>query len=356
MRVALGLADEAGCGHYRGIYPGNAANLAGAEVFRLAHMPVRHDPQLRVTGLYADLGCEVVVLQRPLSRVIAESVPFIQAQGVAVVVDVDDDFSAVHPDHYGYPKYQPETSPEKNRRHLARACAQADLVTVTTPALARVYGEHGRVAVLPNYVPAAYLQLAPVVPRDGLTVGWPGWVPTHPTDLQETRGGVAMAVRETPGARFRNIGDGWKVAEYLGFNEGEIDVTGPVELSLYPEAIAALDVGIVPLAEGKFNDGKSALKGLELAAVGVPFVASPTIEYRRMAATGIGVTAASRSRSWKAQVKRLLGDEGRQLAQEARSVIAREHTVETNAWRWLEAWETASLNAQLRIRRNGSRT
>ena len=44
--------------------------------------------------------------------------------------------------------------------------------------------------------------------------------------------------------------------------------TGWVELDEWPDAFGALDVGIVPLAPNRFNEAKSSLKMLEMAAVG----------------------------------------------------------------------------------------
>jgi hypothetical protein len=41
-----------------------------------------------------------------------------------------------------------------------------------------------------------------------------------------------------------------------------------------------IHVGLVPLTRGPFNEAKSYLKGLEYAAAGIPFIATPTEEYQ----------------------------------------------------------------------------
>src|SRR5690606_32644218 len=142
-------------------------------------------------------------------------------------------FRSVHPRH----------NPATNREHLARACRVADLVTVTTPTLARRYGAHGRVAVLPNMVPAAYLEVAGG--GDGATIGWTGSLTTHPTDLQVTRGAVARAAEAT-GAHVRVVGTGVGVADALGLSEPP-EATGWIDIGDYPTEMAKVDVGIVPL-------------------------------------------------------------------------------------------------------------
>ena len=59
----------------------------------------------------------------------------------------------------------------------------------------------------------------------------------------------------------------------------------------YTSSVAELGVGLVPLLDSAFNRAKSWLKGLEYAALGVPFVASPTPEYVKLAGLGAGLLA-----------------------------------------------------------------
>jgi hypothetical protein len=47
--------------------------------------------------------------------------------------------------------------------------------------------------------------------------------------------------------------------------------------------MAGIDIGLVPLEARDYNRAKSALKGMEYAACGIPFVASPSPEYIRFA-------------------------------------------------------------------------
>lgn len=343
MRVVMGIPDQAGCGHYRIMYPGRALEAEGHEVELAKEMKdvtMSQGTVIKVPPVEAD----VLVMQRPLQRLNVEMLAVIREQGVAVVVDVDDDFNSIDPQHFAWRRYQPRFSPVSNREHLSRACQIADLVTVTTPALAQRYGAHGRTAVLPNCIPKAMLGTVPAQKRDGNTVGWPGHVATHPNDLQATRGGVAMAVREER-ARFLNVGNGDGVRAALDLDE-EPAVTGSQEFEDYPHAVAQLDVGIAPLADTKFNEAKSALKGMEMAAVGVPFIASPTADYRRIAAEGIGHLAASKSRSWRRAVLDLLQDESlrEERAMKAREALIDKHLMENNAWRWVEAYEQAIRN------------
>lgn len=361
MRVVLHPADEGGCGHYRLIWPGEALRAQGHDVtvatdwsYQAVWLETIQGP--RIIGLAEEVDADVVVVQRPLHRNRVELIDVLQAAGVTVVVEIDDDFSAIHPRNPAWKGANPLSDPDAGREWLARACERADLVTCTTPALAQRYGAHGRVVILDNYVPERYCCTEPSTyteahlgPRDGrVTVGWTGSVHTHPNDLEQTRGMVAAAVTDT-GACLGVVGTGVGVAKALGYG-GDVLATGWLPIEAYPEAIRRFDVGIAPLKPSPFNEAKSHLKGLEFAALGVPFVATPTGPYRRLAQLGIGVLA-DHPQDWRVAVEILIRDEARRadLAAQYRADVAARWTVEGNAWRWLEAWEQAHANSRDRV-------
>jgi hypothetical protein len=64
------------------------------------------------------------------------------------------------------------------------------------------------------------------------------------------------------------------------------------------------DIGLVPLSDVPFNQAKSAIKGLEYASAGVPFIASDLDEYRSLHDGGIGLLA-KKTRHWFAHIERL---------------------------------------------------
>lgn len=333
MKVRVHPGDQKGVGHARLIWPAQAARAEGVEI-EIA--PSLHTVQ--------EMDADVLVFQRTSSPAVVALIPTLQARGHAVVVDVDDDLAAVHHANVAAGAEMP--------RLVARACQQADLVIVSTPALAARYAPHGRVRVLENCVPGAILSM----PRssDGRTVGWGGFTGTHPGDLAVTRGGVQDALERT-GARFHVVGPPVGVREQLGLAD-EPSATGPltrVGEFEYERALGQLDVGIVPLADTRFNGAKSWLKGLQYAARGVPFVASNVAEYRRLGAVGVGVVVPPRARNWRQRIVKLLTDPGLCAERAERGfVFASGMTYEKQAWRWVEAWEAAIENH----RASGART
>lgn len=352
MKVNVYPADEGGCGHYRVRWPAEALQRQGAdvEVIGAAEPEERQvmatwwsrGDERRLLDVRAP-DADVIVLQRPLTDTLADSIPMLQAKGVRVVVEIDDDFEALSARNISWRKVQPAVDRRRNKDHLRRACERADLVVTSTPALARRYGAHGRVAVVPNMVPEAYFGIAKGE-RDDTFVGWSGSIATHPDDLQECGAGITRALRAT-GARFGVVGTGKGVQRALGLDEAPL-ACGWVPLAEYPTAMAQLDIGIVPLELSAFNEAKSWLKGLEFAALGVPFVASPTGPYRALHRAGAGLLAES-PKQWEGIVKRLVREpDWRAEVAEAARNTARAMTIEGNCERWWEAW-TAPLTAMV---------
>ncbi len=347
VKIAVYPADLGGCGMYRITWPAEALKAQGADIDIV--LPTESpDRQVNAWWWTNDEGestlvdvkapdADVIVIQRPLSDTLAKAIPMLQAKGVRVVVEIDDDFEAISPRNISWRDVHPGRNPRRNWVHLRNACAIADLVVVSTPALAKRYGGHGRVAVVPNFIPARYLAHWPD-PHEGVIVGWSGSLDTHPDDLQVTGGGVARAVRST-GATFAVVGTGKGVQKALGLGAPPL-ACGWRPIAQYPEAVAQLDVGIVPLELSRFNEAKSWLKGLEMAALGVPFVASPTAPYRELAEFGVGALA-ERPKHWEYHVRALVqcADLRAERAGAGREV-ARRLTIEGNCGRFYEAWSS----------------
>ncbi len=365
MKVYLYPADQWGCGSYRIMWPAQAVAEAQPDwqvtvvIPGERSVPMEFDPR---TGKVVKEGfpqdADVVVLQRPANFFQPQLVDLLRARGVAVVVDMDDDLAHIDGSNPAFrslaarvphPQFEQLSPVDKARlseqrmvpnmnsfHHATEACRRATLVTVTTPQLAKVYGGHGRVRVIPNQVPASYLGIPH---EDSDLIGWGGTAHTHPYDLQQVGASVAKLVRG--GHRFETVGDPDGVAKALGLNA---DPGGPGVVGIldWPGAIGRFGIGLAPLADTRFNRGKSWLKPLEYAAVGVPAVVSPLDDYQRWAERCGGCLLAAKPKQWEGIVRALARDPGRrQEMSEAGRAAAASNTIEGNAWWWAEAWADA---------------
>jgi glycosyltransferase involved in cell wall biosynthesis len=342
IHAALFPADESGCGFYRMRLPGEHAGVLTTFHERTRLRTTNDLKTSNVVLRYVDVsGADVAVFQRPMDHRLIPVIEQLKKQGVATVVDLDDDLERVDPAHAAYAVMHPSTAPYANWQHLKRACAAADLVTVSTPALARRYGSHGRVVVLPNCVPERLLEYGG---EPYLDIAWTGAVGTHPGDLDV----VGNAIRSLVDDRwvFGTVGPGEGVPEALGLDPSTVESSGWLSIDEYWRAMCNVGVGIVPLRNSAFNHAKSALKGIEFAALGVPFVASPTPEYQALAALGVG-RLATRPKIWRRQIM-AAAVEHVEMRERGREVVADRFTIEGQGWRWAEAWEAA-----LKARRAG---
>jgi hypothetical protein len=356
VKVHVFPADDSGCGYFRCIWPAEELARTGHDVTvvppqdRKLSINMRRDGSVHSVDMQNDI--DVVVFQRITHSWLVEVIQILRSNGIAVVIDVDDDLNSIHPDNIAWKNLHPrnldtvgittEGQPYMHSwRNLVTACRYATLVTVTSPSLLSVYAAHGRGFVIPNYLPDHYFTVPHV---DSDVIGWPALLHTHPNDPEVIGPAISRLVNE--GADFQVTGNPIGVGRAFGLSA---DPPGKEVTNLldWPAAITKLGIGIIPLADTKFNSSKSFLKGVELSACGVPWVASPRAEYIRLHKLGCGVLA-ERPKDWYRELRSLrtdavrraeLSEAGREVAETLR---LRQHSTE-----WLDAWEMA-----LKLQRN----
>jgi hypothetical protein len=230
---------------------------------------------------------------------------------------------------------------------VALQCArEADLVTVTTPALLEEYARHGRGVVVPNAVPRRIAELPPAYERepDVVTLGWTGNVLGHPYDLQEMGSGLQQALDRTRSkSRFLVIGQKWDMRKRLGLSSEPAELGWLDDVDTYAARVGELfDIGIAPLRLDRFNVCKSWLKPLEYSARGVYCVRARSEEYERL---GLGLPARA-PKDWAKWLTVGVedADRRREVAAAAREEVLAHHLMEHTAERWAAAWRTALDN------------
>lgn len=336
-------ADSAGCALYRVWEPINAVRALGGSDSDLL---LRDDDGLDVdatmdsaTGIYTvheiREDVDVLLVQRPVHNYGLSLIEQARRQGIGTIVDIDDALEDVHRLHCSYFDLVTDLNATANATWVRRAAEAADLVTVSTPALAEAYPG---ARVLPNFVPRRIFRTRRRRPRpQSVAIGWPGLVATHPTDLLVVGDAVRRVISQH-GAHMIVVGTGEQVPQQLGLRR--VTATGMVPLHKYYQTLADyVDIGIVPLEDNAFNRAKSYLKLLEMSALGIPVVASPTAENARLHEAGVGILASSPA-EWEEALGQLAGSARlrREVGQRSREAVLESFVYDQHAHLWRDAW------------------
>lgn len=360
--------DTSACGFFRILEPTRIAASIGVDVRAKAEnlaVVAEIDPMTSVADvLEFQEDCDVLVLQRPLAQNVHSIALAAKRQGIAVVVELDDDLHAVHARNsmsaavHGMRDPHPMVShlfkdagkvqafPLHNRDWITETVKLADLLIVSTPALAKYAPE--KAVVVRNRLPEACLTHRPATSTVRGSVGWTGALNVHPQDMQATRG----ALQKLRGL-FTVVGSEVGVADALRIPPQRVVLGAswqediPAYWKVVPEHIG---VGIAPLELSVFNAAKSALKPQEMSTLGIPFVASPTPEYEWFVKeSGAGFIAHDRA-EWATHLKHLLNhDPTYERCRRNGLEWAEQHTLERHVAEHVHAWERAYDNAKGRV-------
>lgn len=350
-RVAVVAADETGCGYYRMRLPAGAVRQIRPEWRIDIHRPTDvslagDEGKLQaIKGIPDPLSIDLLVVQRVGTELQCLFVEWAIQHGIAVVLDSDDAMWCIERENSAWGGWN---NNKVNWRWLDTASGLADLTTVTTKYLADRYGKHGRVEVLPNCVPAELREMLMPIREEfeaTTTLGWAGFTATHPGDLLVCGDAVKRVVEDT-GCFVRVVGDAAGAVRDWDLDTAQGVEPVPIGLPYYT-ALTTIDIGLVPLKDTKFNRGKSYLKALEFAAVGVPVIASPTPANRELAKT-VPIVIAETPGEWYAFIADLVNNPAKreELAYASQEAVFTHHTYEGNAERWAQAWERAIVRRE----------
>jgi Flp pilus assembly protein TadD/glycosyltransferase involved in cell wall biosynthesis len=314
--IVFYCADEASAGVRVGV-PAAALAAGGWRV----KVPARYEPDdLQQHDL-------VVILRPNVNSGLMDVLTAATQAGKRVIVDLDEDFLAMPPEHPGYKTIGPG-SPEACQR-LERALATADLVTVPTLVLAERYeGRAKRLAIVPSgWSRSNRLWDKPAPHRRTINIGWAG-TPTHGADVALVRRDLIRLLRDVPETQLVIAGDPEVYAAFSAVPETRRLYVPMMAFADYPYTLAYFDILLAPLRDTSFNRAKSDLKLLEAGIRRIPWVASDVPAYRAWGEGGLLATT-----DWlgplgrlatDAQLRTTLGEAGRGKAdtREARAIAA----------------------------------
>lgn len=250
---------------------------------------------------------DVVVMQRAMFEDIPDKIKLAQANGQIIVNDLDDWYWGLSTSNGAFAASHPKLNPGENINHYKRVLGASDYVTVSTKYLADRISRWVScpIVVIPNFVDVAKFSPRKQSDDDVPTVGWVGSTGHRSGDL-EVLAGLLLPLVESGKIRLHHSGDlasHPKFADLVKVPSDFVSTLPMVSPDDYP-TLFQFDIGLVPLSDKPFNQAKSAIKGLEYAAAGVPFIASSTDEYQSLHENGIGFIA-KKARSWTGLIESL---------------------------------------------------
>lgn len=312
-----------GCTYYRQTLPARLLEDRGWRVsigFPGVHpdhgIGIEHDGNIT-------FGFDVTVLKLLMHATVPALIDGMRSRGSRVVVDVDDFHFDMHEENVAFRATDPRVNQENNRAFYEQSMRHADILTVSTAFLADFYSRRCRtVRLVRNAVVSD--DFTPVEHEGKPTIGWLGGTLWRSGDIEMLREWLPAFVKDH-GVTVRHIGHIPGDMNHFGVRAGlkRVQTTPMITIPNVPAALHQIQVGLVPLTRTPFNEAKSYLKGLEYAAAGIPFIATPTEEYRILAADGVGRLAETPD-EWRDHVTDLLDPDVRRAEAEQNLRIVRE--------------------------------
>jgi glycosyltransferase involved in cell wall biosynthesis len=214
-----------------------------------------------------------------------------------VVLDFDDALYEAPPGGRDW------RSPLRRPEAFRGAVASADIVLAGSPVLAEWAHSAGATTRLVPTCIAIPSQAVERTSAGAPTIGWIGSWSTTPSLIDIVP--ALRSVRQETGARILLIG-----ADNLRSLAGMLPGAEWRRWSLDREDadLAEFDIGIMPLADTPWNQGKCAYKVIQYMAHGIPFVASPVGMNRTIAIDSQAGLLASARHEWLDALRNLVRD------------------------------------------------
>jgi glycosyltransferase involved in cell wall biosynthesis len=132
--------------------------------------------------------------------------------------------------------------------------------------------------------------------------------------------------------RFKVIGDARYENKELGIRGRDWDPSTEIE------ELSEIDIGLMPLPDDEWSQGKCGLKALQFMALETPTVMSPVGVNTKIVDDGRNCLLANSEDDWLEKLSRLVDSPElrERVGTAARATVIREYSVESQKWRYLE--------------------
>lgn len=306
------------------------------------------DPKTKLLGIKRfdngedDYDFDVILMQRVVFPELAECMYEARALGQVLINDMDDWFDGLPA---GSAAFKMLGEHPGMHRYYKAALSASDGIVCSTPFLTDWYSRYAPTALWRNAIDLASFPMQHEHSPHP-TIGWFGSLRFRARDA-EVLAGIVGPFCDRNNITFVHVGDEAShdgedaFARKTHMNPLLVDKRPPTTFVLSSVSLyEAFDIGLVPLELVNFNQAKTALKGMEYTASGIPFIASPTDEYVRLHELGCG-RIARKPKDWLRHMNELLdiGVREEEVARN-RKVLQEHYDINDRAPEWLEIIES----------------
>jgi hypothetical protein len=220
-----------------------------------------------------------------------------------ILMEIDDDVTDVAAYNQAHGSFKPGSNLLNIAIAQMRAC---DGLIVSTPYLKEVYSEFcPNIYVVPNSIDVQRWDKVQRKKKPGIRIGWMGST-SHAEDLEIVASIIPEILEKHKDVTFV-FGSGALPDFLKGIERVEV-LEKWVPILKYPQHLAHqdFDIGMAPLRDNKFNRAKSNLRWLELAALGIPCVASNVGHFKETLRHGKDVLLAENANEFSAHLSALI--------------------------------------------------
>lgn len=314
------------------------------------------------------VDADVIVFHRPEREEQLIMLRKLKQAGKKIVFDNDDTYK----DHNGF-KFNDYMTEERTKlgleslnKNIDAFIKEADLVTCSTEFLKEEYEQiNPNVVVLPNTVDPFYYPEPIKNETDVIRIGITGSVgitadvevlkPIIEHYQNDPR--VRLVLLSLPPEGDNEIYKKLYVDEYAFWNKVNVEWHSFVSSDVYYDYLnnLKLDMVIIPRSDSYFNRCKSNLKFLESSMLEIPVIGqsfeTKDSPYEVNPEDAQYVLLATDTASWIEQIEKLINDKELRLkmGKEAREYVQEVYSIERNANKWKEAYETLFTNKQKNV-------
>lgn len=278
---------------------------------------------------------KVIVLQQPAGEGWLKTIEGLRAQGVKVIYEVDDYLHGIKfQDDHGYKEHYGNEYLSKAEAAM-KAC---DALIASTEWIRGNYSSFNKNAYLcKNGIDLNRYALTKPE-RDAVNIGWAGATGHRDTVIPWLQA-VAAVMDMKPHVCFISIGESFATAFEQKYGKQRGMALPWAQIEQYPSAMSMFDIALAPGGPGGWWRGKSDLRWMEAAALGIPTIANPVV-YPEIEDGVTGLHATNQVEAFE-KILLLVGEDNLRnaIGEQAKKYVSEHRSIEAMAPQWKDVLE-----------------